>query len=158
MKKFNEEQLDLIYKMFATGCDRIQVCTKLDIKIKDFQEIYDSDISLQVLVENALNEYDLNSKREQRSAKAEHEVSKNFLVQAIVNKINDNDYSIKDVEIAWRLMFPEDDYQRYKSNMEIEMSRLKLELEEKKLAGLNSFQEYIEDSMIKQLEDSIDNE
>lgn len=156
--KLTDEQLEIIYSVFAQGGSRIEASFKAGIKLGEFNTVYNSDKELQLLIENATNEYYYNSKKEALLAKPKHDISKDALIQILMEKLYEPTSTVKDVKLAWDLLYPEDDIQRHKVNMEIEHSKHKIELEKEKLKAMQDYVQSVDDPMIDMIESSIKKE
>jgi len=156
MKKLNEEQLDLVYKMYAQGKSRIEVICALDMKVFEFDDIYNNDKDLRDLINKAISENFQRDYQDNLRAKPDTNINKDELVQAIRDKIKSGKYTLRDIGIAWDILFPEDDYKRYKSNMDVQINQFKAQTERIKVENTSQLAESLSDEFMKILEESLE--
>lgn len=148
---------NLVYELIAKGYSILEVVIKLGISLKEYQDVYDSDFKLRETVEKASKFHYENEYQKSLQAKPPTTLSKDDLIESIKRKLDTGRYQLKDIENIWYILYPEDDYRRYKSDKDVQINEYKAKTDRMKVEKDNELKETISDEFLRLLESTLDN-
>jgi len=150
--------VEQVYEMFAQGMSTLQVAAQLNLTILEWEQLYDENIDLQKATEQGKRFHYEQEYEQSLRAKPSENISKEDLVKAIADKIKSGRYTLKDIEGAWNILFPEDDYKRHKSNKDIEIAMYNAITQRMKVEKDTELSQTISDEFLSLIKDKVRDE